>query len=133
MSQTTVDDLQQPPLTAAQEREAVAAIVPATAAGMPPTAQTFFAVVRSDGSLARGFQAVSAARLAPGRYQVLFAHDLTGSAYTGTLGLDVNSGVSPSGQIAVVGRAGAPNGVFVETFDATGSFADRGFHLAVHS
>lgn len=66
-------------------------------------------------------------------YQVIFAHDITGSAYLGTVGLDTDSGESPSGQIAVVGRAGAANGVFVQTFDAAGNPADRGFHLAVLS
>ncbi len=132
MTQTT-QDLQQPALTGEQESEAVAALVPATFAGMPPTAQTFYAVVRADGTLSRNFQAVSAAKVGTGTYQVLFAHDITGSAYLGTIGLDTTSGSSPSGQIAVVGRLGAPNGVWVETFDAAGNPADRGFHLIVTS
>jgi len=132
MTQIT-EDLQQPALTAEQHAEAVAALVPATTAGMPPTAQTFYAVVRADGTLARGFQAVSATRLGTGIYQVLFAHDITRSAYLGTIGLDTSSGVSPSGQMAVVGRFGAPNGVWVQTYDAAGSPADRGFHMAVTS
>ena len=132
MMQTT-QDLQQSALTAEQASEAAAALVPATIAGMPPTAQTFYAVVRADGTLARGFQAVSATKLGTGTYQVLFAHDITGSAYLGTVGLDTSSGISPSGQNTVVGRAGAVNGVWVQTFDATGNLADRGFHLAVTS
>jgi hypothetical protein len=132
MTQTTIG-LQQPALTEDQRHEAVTALVPATVAGMPPTAQSFYAVVRSNGTLARGFEAVSAANLGTGVYQVIFAHDITGSAYLGTLGLDTDSGESPAGQIAVVGRFGAPNGVFVETFDASGNPADRGFHLAVLS
>lgn len=127
------EGLQQPALTEEQRREAGAALVPATVAGMPPTAQAFYAVVRSDGTLARGFEAVSAANLGTGVYQVIFAHDITGSAYLGTLGLDIDSGESPSGQIAVVGRFDAANGVFVQTFDAAGNPADRGFHLAVLS
>jgi hypothetical protein len=113
--------------------EALATLVPATVAGMPPTAQAFFAVVNANGTLARGFQAVSSTRLAPGQYQVLFAHDITGSAYVGTLGLSGALGSSPSGEIAVVGRFGAPNGVFVQTFDSAGNAADRSFHLAVLS
>ena len=132
MTQTT-EGLQQPALTEDQRREAVAALVPATVAGMPPTAQTFYAVVRSNGTLARGFEAVSAANLGTGTYQVIFAHDITSSAYLGTLGLDTDSGESPAGQIAVVGRFDAANGVFVQTFDAAGNPADRGFHLAVLS
>jgi hypothetical protein len=132
MTQTT-EAVQQPALTDAQRHEAVAALVPATVAGMPPTAQSFYAVVRSNGTLARGFEAVSAAHLGTGVYQVIFAHDITGSAYLGTLGLDTDSGESPAGQIAVVGRFDIANGVFVQTFDAAGNPADRGFHLAVLS
>jgi hypothetical protein len=132
MTQTT-QAVQQPALTEQQRHEAVTALVPATAAGMPPTAQSFYAVVRSNGTLARGFEAVSAASLGTGIYQVIFAHDITGSAYLGTLGLDTDSGESPAGEIAVVGRFDAPNGVFVQTFDAAGNPADRGFHLAVLS
>jgi hypothetical protein len=127
-SESTGD--QPPPVPGA---EALASLVPATVAGMPPTAQAFFAVVNSNGTLARGFQAVSATRLVTGAYQVLFSHDITGSAYVGTIGLTGTSGSSPSGEIAVVGRAGAPNGVFVQTFDSAGNAADRSFHLAVLS
>src|SRR5215471_8770408 len=83
MTQTT-EAVQQPALTEAQRSEALAALVPATAAGMPPTAQTFYAVVKADGTLARGFEAVSATRLGLGMYQVLYAHDITGSAFVGT-------------------------------------------------
>ncbi|MEV4754650.1 hypothetical protein AB0J86_06000 [Micromonospora sp. NPDC049559] len=110
-----------------------AEVVPATGAGLPPTAQTFFAVVAANGALVRGFGVISSARLAVGQYQVVFAHDVTGSAYVGTTGLTGNVGVAPSGQIAVVGRAGIANGVFVETFSGAGAAADRAFHLAVHS
>lgn len=122
---------EQPPPT--PEAAALAALVPATFAGMPPTAQAFFAVVNANGTLARGFQAVSSVRLGLGIYQVLFSHDITGSCYVGTIGLSSTSGSSPSGEIAVVGRVGTPNGVFVQTFDSTGRPADRGFHLAVLS
>jgi hypothetical protein len=121
---------QPPPVPGA---EALATFVPATVAGMPPTAQTFFAVVNANGTLARGFQAVSSTRLATGQYQVLFSHNITGSAYVGTIGLSTSIGVSPSGEIAVVGRFGSANGVFVQTFDSAGRAADRGFHLEVLS
>ena len=48
---------------------------------------------------------MSATHLGTGIYQVLFDHDITGSAYIGTIGLTGSSGESPAGQIAVVGRA----------------------------
>jgi hypothetical protein len=122
-------NLEQPPPTAGAE----AALVPATAVGMPPTAQTFFAVVNADGSLARGFEAVSAQRLVDGQYEVIFSHDVTGSVYVASIGSSGSVGIEPTGEITVVGRFGTPNGVFITTTDSTGSFADRGFHLAVHS
>jgi hypothetical protein len=99
----------------------------------PPTAQAFFAVVDSAGALARGFQAVSATSLGVGTYQVLFTHNITRSAYIGTIGLPGSIGTSPPGIITVVGRAGATNGVFVQTFNAGGALANLGFHLAVLS
>ncbi|GAB2937724.1 hypothetical protein GCM10027280_27410 [Micromonospora polyrhachis] len=123
---------EQPPASAAPD-EVGAEFVPATSAGMPPTAQTFFAVVTAGGALVRGFGVVSSARLSTGTYQVVFSHDVTGSAYIGTLGLPGNVGTSPSGEIAVVGRSGVANGVFVQTFTSAGAAADRAFHLAVLS
>jgi hypothetical protein len=123
--------VEQPPLPPGTE--ALAGLVPATLAGLPPTAQAFFAVVNANGTLARGFQALSATRLGVGVYQVLFSHDITGSAYIGTIGLTGSLGGSPPGQISVVGRAGAPNGVFVQTFNSAGAPADLAFHLAVLS
>ncbi|MGW0435429.1 hypothetical protein ACWDV4_23175 [Micromonospora sp. NPDC003197] len=124
---------EQPPASAAAVDEVGAEFVPATSAGMPPTAQTFFAVVTAGGALVRGFGVVSSARLAVGTYQVVFSHDVTGSAYIGTLGLPGNVGTSPSGEIAVVGRSGVANGVFVQTFTSAGVAADRAFHLSVIS
>lgn len=124
---------EQPPASAAPVDEVGAEFIPATTAGLPPTAQTFFAVVNSNGSLARGFGVLSSARLGTGTYQVVFSHDVTGSAYVGTIGLTGSLGTSPSGEIAVVGRAGIPSGVFVQTFNSAGAAADRAFHLSVLS
>lgn len=122
-------DLKQPPAS----KHAAAALVPETAAGMPPTAQTFYAVVNGDGSLARGFEAVSAQRFSDGMYEVIFSHDITGSVYVATVGNSGSVGIEPTGEITVVGRFETPNGVFVTTTDSSGVFADRGFHLAIHS
>ncbi|MFI6762670.1 hypothetical protein ACIBF5_26400 [Micromonospora sp. NPDC050417] len=124
---------EQPPLTEAEVAEVGTELVPATAFGLPPTAQTFFAVVNANGTLARGFGVISSTRLGTGQYQVAFSHDVRGSAYVATLGLSTTSGTSPSGEIAVVGRFGLINGVFVQTFASTGTASDRGFHIAIHS
>ena len=131
MSEATITT-DQPPFAA--EDGIAPMLVPATRAYMPPTAQAFFAVVSATGALIKGAPlAASATRLGLGMYQVLFAHDLTGSAYIGTIGLPGSIGLSPAGQIAVVGRTGAANGVFVQTFNAAGAPADLAFHLAVLS
>jgi hypothetical protein len=104
---------------------------PATAAGMPPTAQALYAVVNSNGTLARDFQAADAEELAPGIYQVDFNENITGCAYLATIGLTGSSGVSPPGMITVVGRAGDPDGVFVETFNSAGAITALSFHLGI--
>ena len=124
---------EQPPVSDADRERAEVALVPATAAGMPPTAQALFAVVEANGALARGFGVVSAARLAVGQYQVVFNHDVTRSAFIATLGLSGSVGVGPSGEITVVGRNGIPNGVFVATLTSAGVFAARSFHSGVRA
>ncbi|MCZ7420656.1 MULTISPECIES: hypothetical protein [unclassified Micromonospora] len=102
-------------------------------AGMPLTARVLFAVVSADGLLVRGLGAAAANRLRTGMYQVVFDQDVTGASLVGTVGLPGSSGLAPAGQIAVAGRTGIPNAVFVTTFDGAGSAADRPFHLAVLS
>jgi len=124
---------EQPAASKSDREQASIALVPATTAGMPPTAQAFFAVVSQTGALVRGFGAVSALRLAVGTYQVVFSHSLLGSAFIGTIGLPGSVGASAPGEITVVGRAGIPNGVFVQTFTSAGVLADRGFHLGILS
>ncbi len=62
------------------EAEATIRAVPATFVGMPPTAQTFYAVVNAGGTVARGFGVVSATAFGGGNYEVIFSHDVTGSA-----------------------------------------------------
>lgn len=103
------------------------------AASAPGTARTYFAVVNADGSLARGFHAVSSQRFGPGLYEVIFAHDVRGSAYIGVIGGSGSVGIETAAHITVVGRSGVPNGVFVTMTDSSGKYVDRGFHLAVHS
>jgi hypothetical protein len=127
------DLFEQPAPSSPEIEQAQAAFIPATTAGLPPTAQTFFAVVNANGSLARGFQAVSSTSLGIGSYQVVFSHDITGSAFIATIGLAGSTGASAPGFITVVGRAGIPNGVFIQTFDRAGALTNLSFHLAVLS
>jgi hypothetical protein len=113
--------------------QAPPSIVGSTTGGMPPTAQVFYAVVNSDGTLARSFPTshVTADRITTGQYEVIFKNDVTGCAYTASVGLSTTSGASSPGYATVVGRAGQPHGIFLETFNASGALADLGFHVQV--
>ncbi|MDW5329763.1 hypothetical protein [Plantactinospora sp. KLBMP9567] len=131
--QPTVATDDQPPAEGTEADGVGVAAVPATAAGLPATAQGHFAVVNANGTLARGFGAVSSSRLTTGQYQVIFIQNVAASAFTATIGLTGSVGTSPPGEIAVVGRAGVPAGVFVQTWNSSGVPADRAFHLHVSS
>ena len=105
--------------------------VPATTSGMPPTAQVFYAVVNADGSLARGFKGVTSAKSGTGAYIVTFNHNVTGCAYTASVGLSGSSGTSAPGYATVVGRNGTAAAVFVDTYDTSGAGTNLGFHMIV--
>jgi hypothetical protein len=95
-------------------------------------AQTMFAVVNSTGTLARGFGAASAAvDGSPGQYQVLFKRGVSKCAFVATLGSSGSNGRPPIGEIGVVGLNGRKAGVYVETYDSTGTLTAAGFHLVV--
>ncbi len=113
----------------------VAGNVTATSVTFPnATTQTsapLWAVVNSDGSLARGSGVTSSQAFSGGSYEVIFSLNVTGCAYIATLGLSGSFGVASPGEIGVVGRSGNANGVFISTRDSTGSGAAAGFHLLV--
>ena len=73
---------------------------------------------------------MSATRLAPGNYEVVFDRDIRGCAYLATAG-NPGGGNPTSGQIAVAQRNGNPNAVYVDTRDSAGTSGDQFFHLAV--
>jgi hypothetical protein len=105
--------------------------VPATAAGMPPTAQVMYAVVNANGTVARAFpSSITATSLGTGVYQVTTTQNISGCAFVGSTGQPGNSGTAP-GQLSVAGRAGNVNAVFVETLSPTGAAANLPFHLAI--
>lgn len=70
-------------------------------------------------------------KIGTGTFDIRFDIGIRQCAYVGTIGLPGNSGSSAPGEITVVGRAGTNNGVFVQTFDSSGTIADRSFHLAI--
>jgi hypothetical protein len=90
-----------------------------------------FAVVDAQGTLRRGFHAVSAQRLSLGIYEVIFKRDVRRGAYLATLGGHSWGGLPPAGSIGVMGRASDPRGVVVRTSDGCGNQLDAGFHLLV--
>ncbi len=96
-----------------------------------PSGQYGYAVVNSNGTLARGHHAMRSDRLALGHYEVIFDSNVRGGAYIATIGLSGSSQFSPPGQITVAGRLNNVNGVFITTSDATGKPTDLGFHLGV--
>jgi hypothetical protein len=88
-----------------------------------------WAVVDAAGALARSTGTTGSIHLGPGTYQVNFNRDVSGCAYTATIG-PIGAG-SSSGDIDVATRAGNNNAVFIETRDNSGVVSDRPFHLMV--
>jgi hypothetical protein len=99
--------------------------------------KVLWAVVNSDGTLARGKGAVSATALGVGNglYGVRFDRDVRRCVYTATIGRSAD-GVEPPGEITVALLAVPPgqptNGVFVTTHNSAGTSENRGFHLALN-
>jgi hypothetical protein len=65
-----------------------------------------------------------------GRYEVVFEADVQNGVFVATIGDPANQRENP-GFITVAQRNGNTKAIFVETNDASGNHADRGFHLIV--
>jgi hypothetical protein len=87
--------------------------------------------VRGNGTLDRGQGAVSAERVDRGQYVVTFFRNVRNCSYVATIGEPDSVGIEAPGEITVAGAFGNPQGVFVATFNSTGDFANRAFHLQV--
>jgi hypothetical protein len=95
------------------------------------TADQRYAVVNTNGTLARSLGAVSAKKVgATGTYEVIFNRNVSACAYIGTIGSALATGAT-TGQISVSPRSGNVNGVFIRTANSAGTNTDLGFHLAV--
>jgi hypothetical protein len=101
---------------------------PSGATGPPATA--LWAVVATNGSLARNSHVTSSEKVATGQYVVVFDRDVKACAYVGSLG--GIAAESMIGQISVTRRSINANGVFVRTLDSAGASMDKSFHLAVY-
>jgi hypothetical protein len=91
---------------------------------------TLAAVVSAAGTLDRGTGAVSVAPLpAGGEYAVTFERDVSRCAYVVTQG--GTTFATSIGFASAVRRNGDPAGVYVRTYDQTGTAVNRAFHLIV--
>jgi hypothetical protein len=104
--------------------------------GQPAT--QLWAVIRSDGTIARQSGAVTGAGTFSGgppngQYSMTFNRDIRQCSYQATIGASSNTGgwsTVPPGQVTVSFRPSVGS-VVVETYNAAGSFTPRDFHLAV--
>ena len=90
-----------------------------------------FAVVRSDGTLQRGRGATATSRTGLGAYAVRFDRGIGQCAWTGTIGLGTFGGITGPGMITLSGLSGTSNGLYVRTYNGSGSAADLPFHVVV--
>lgn len=99
--------------------------------------RTFWAVVERDGTLVRGRNVARTKRLTNGQYEVVFTSDVRDGVYVASIGRP-GIATEPAGEIGValrcclVGRE-RDKGVWVDTHDPNGVYADRSFHLIVHT
>lgn len=90
-----------------------------------------FASVNATGAYVSGDQVESSLRIDTGAYQVLFNQDIAGCAYVAGLGT-TGGGSPPAGSATVAPRAGHANGVWVNTYNATGGLTNDAFHVSVY-
>ena len=96
-----------------------------------PQKGTIWAVVNSDGTLARQSKGITGVvRIAPGQYRVFAEGDVRNCAYlatAGAAGLDI----PPRTYADVAQGFFDTRSAFVETYDSTGTRVDSDFHLAI--
>ena len=95
----------------------------------------YWAVVETNGTLVRGHNVWRVAHLGTGIYEVIFTGDVSAGAFVATIG---RPGIftEPTGEICLALRASATSpevgkGVWIQTFNSSGSPSDRAFHLLV--
>ena len=103
-------------------------VAASTAASVPPRV---FAVVNGDSTLLRGKAVASTASLGTGVYDIRFNRNISTCSWVGTVGFGSFSGSTGPAMITITGRAGTNNGLFVTTFDSTGTPAALPFSADV--
>ncbi|HEY7259560.1 MAG TPA: hypothetical protein VH459_10840 [Gaiellales bacterium] len=87
------------------------------------------AVVKADGTSVRGRDVVSTTRLSAGSYEVIFDRDVSGCAYTATVGRPSPGFTRRPLTITTAARGGNPDGAFVFIHHMSGAVADHAFHI----
>jgi hypothetical protein len=93
-----------------------------------------WAVVSSDGTLARSTENVASTKPSTGQYLVTFPIDVSACAFEVAGGLTGSAGAAPAAIAGASGALGNTKGVFVATYhEANGAFGaqDSAFHLLV--
>lgn len=87
------------------------------------------AVIKTDGTTARGRGIVSSQGLVTGQYEVIFTQNVSGCAFIATVG-GPGSGLSTQSlTVTTATRATNPNGAFVSVKKADGTNFDHAFHI----
>ncbi|PGH43067.1 hypothetical protein GA0070622_5407 [Micromonospora sediminicola] len=127
---------QQPPVTAAEQRAAKAALRATLAPPAPGTVA--WAVVAQNGTLLQhSGNVVSSSKFAPGpgvfagQYLVLLDYNVSAKSYHVSLGTNDSANVPPAGEVAAAPRTLTPTGVFVQTRSSSGGYSDRPFHIVI--
>jgi hypothetical protein len=107
-----------------------AAAVMSFSAGAAPTPADGFMVVNADGSVARATQGYTVAKFGTGQYEVSYTAWLYNCGHSITAGTS-DASVPAQGFATLLGRTESPEILEISTYDASGQFADRGFHLIV--
>jgi hypothetical protein len=89
-----------------------------------------FAVINSDGTIARDKGATLAVKQGTGSYRVLFARNIRACVFSAILG-NAGGGFPPVGFISVAWSDATEVGVYIETRNRSGAMTDASFHLLV--
>ncbi len=100
-----------------------------------PAAVKAAAVINSNGTVLRAstlpYHVSSSSSVGTGVYDLRFSHNISGCAWVGTVGLGGFSGSTGAATITMTGLNGTNNGLYITTFDGTGTPTNEPFHVIV--
>jgi hypothetical protein len=102
-----------------------------TPTDLSKAARTYWAVVNSDGTVARSSGGVTASDQGTGSYEVVFPVNVTQCAYVVSPGGSGSSGSPPHVGVGSLGRFGNSNGIWVETWTEADAPVAASFHVIV--